>query len=38
VAAIDALYLAEDELTPFLEITGVIRTPGSPVPLFFRHK
>ena len=32
---IEALYFAEDELTPFFEITGMIRTPGSPVPLFF---
>jgi hypothetical protein len=32
---IDCLYLAEDELTPLLEIAGVLRTAGSPVPLFF---
>ena len=32
---IDALYLAEDELTPLLEITGVLRPPGSRLPLHF---
>ena len=32
---IDALDPAEDELTPLLEITGVIRPPGSPMPLHF---
>lgn len=32
---IDCLYLAEDELTPLLEIAGVLRAAGSPVPLLF---
>jgi RES domain len=32
---IDCLYLAEDELTPLLEVTGVLRPPGSSVPLLF---
>jgi RES domain-containing protein len=32
---IDALYLAEDELTPLVEIAGVLRPPGSPVALLF---
>lgn len=32
---IDCLYLAEDELTPLQEISGVLRPPGSPVPLVF---
>jgi hypothetical protein len=32
---IDALYLAEDELTPLLEVVGVLRPPGSAVPLVF---
>jgi hypothetical protein len=32
---IDCLYLAEDELTPFLEITGVLRPPNSPIKLVF---
>ena len=34
-AAIDSLYLAEDELTPLMEIAGVLRPQGSPVPLLF---
>jgi RES domain-containing protein len=32
---IDALYLAEDELTPLAEISGVLRPAGSPVKLLF---
>ena len=32
---IDCLYLAEDELTPLLEMAGVLRPAGSPVPLLF---
>ena len=32
---IDCLYLATDELTPMLEVSGVLRPPGSPVPLVF---
>jgi RES domain-containing protein len=32
---IDCLYLAEDELTPLQEIAGILRPPGSPVPLLF---
>jgi len=32
---IDCLYLAEDELTPLLEIAGVLSAAGSPVPLLF---
>lgn len=32
---IDCVYLAEDELTPLLEIAGVLRAAGSPVPLLF---
>jgi hypothetical protein len=32
---IDCLYLAEDELTPLMEVAGVLRPPGSPVPLLF---
>jgi len=32
---IDCLYLAEDELTPLLEITGVLRPAGSRIPLLF---
>lgn len=32
---IDALYLAGDELTPLVEIAGVLRPPGSAVPLYF---
>jgi RES domain len=31
----ESLYLAEDELTPILEIAGVLRPPNSPIPLFF---
>jgi hypothetical protein len=34
-SGIDSLYLAEDELTPLLEIAGVLRPPGSTVPLLF---
>jgi len=34
-SGIDCLYLAEDELTPLQEISGVLRPPGSPVPLVF---
>src|SRR5204862_1225366 len=34
-AAIDALYCAEDELTPLMEIAGVHRPAGSPVALVF---
>ena len=34
-AGIDGLYLAEDELTPLLEVTGVFRPLGSPLPLYF---
>lgn len=35
-AAIQSLlYLAEDERTPLMEIAGVLRPPGSPVPLLF---
>jgi hypothetical protein len=32
---IECLYLAEDELTPLMEIAGVLRPPGSPVRLVF---
>ena len=32
---IDGLYLAEDEITPLLEIASVFRPPGSGVPLLF---
>jgi len=32
---IDCVYLAEDELTPLLEIAGVLRATGSRMPLFF---
>ena len=32
---IDCLYLAEDELTPLVEITGVFRPPGMAIPLRF---
>jgi hypothetical protein len=32
---IDCLYLAEDELTPLLEIAGVLRPTGSPISLRF---
>jgi RES domain-containing protein len=32
---IDSLYLAEDELTPLLEITGVLRPSGIAAPLLF---
>jgi RES domain len=35
VAPIDCLYLAEDELTPLMEIAGVLRPSGSPVSLVF---
>jgi hypothetical protein len=34
-AAIDCLYLAEDELTPLLEVVGMLRPPGSPIPALF---
>lgn len=34
-AGIDALYLAEDELTPLAEISGVLRPAGSAVTLLF---
>ncbi|MEX1128285.1 MAG: RES family NAD+ phosphorylase [Vicinamibacterales bacterium] len=34
-SGIDCLYLAEDELTPVLEIAGVLRPAGSRVPLRF---
>jgi RES domain-containing protein len=34
-AGIDCLYLAEDEVTPLLEIAGVLRPPGSSIPLLF---
>ena len=34
-SGIDCLYLAEDELTPLLEITGVLRPSGSRSSLFF---
>ena len=34
-APLDSLYLAEDELTPLMEITGVLRPQGSTVPLLF---
>jgi hypothetical protein len=33
--AVDSLYLAEDELTPLLEVTSVLRPPGSAIPLVF---
>jgi RES domain-containing protein len=32
---IDCLYLAEEEVTPLMEIAGVLRPPGSVVPLLF---
>jgi RES domain-containing protein len=32
---IDALYLTEDELTPLVEVAGVLRPAGSAVPLLF---
>jgi hypothetical protein len=35
VPAIECLYCAQDELTPLLEIAGVLRPAGSPVPLLF---
>jgi hypothetical protein len=35
VPGIDCLYLAEDELTPLMEISGVLRPAGSAVPLLF---
>jgi hypothetical protein len=35
VPTIECLYCAEDELTPFLEIAGVLRPAGSPAPLRF---
>ena len=35
VHGIDCLYLAEDALTPLLEIAGVLRPAGSAVPLLF---
>jgi len=34
-AGFGSVYLAEDELTPILEIAGVLRPPNSPVPLLF---
>ena len=34
-AAIQSLYLAEDERTPLMQIAGVLRPLGSPVPLLF---
>lgn len=34
-AGIDCLYMAEDELTPLLEIAGVLRPASSAVPLLF---
>jgi hypothetical protein len=33
--AIDSLYLTEDELTPLMEVTGVLRPTGSAVKLVF---
>lgn len=32
----ESLYVAEDETTPLVEVTGVLRPPGSPVPLVFQ--
>lgn len=32
---IDCLYLAEDELTPLIEVAAVLRPPGSAAPLLF---
>lgn len=31
----DSLYLAGDEMTPLLEVTGVLKPPNSPIPLIF---
>ena len=35
VPGIDCLYLAEDELTPLMEVAGVLRPAAGPVPLLF---